>query len=234
MDYRDLDNIRLITKIDCELVNETPLRIGTGKEAPLGAPVDIAVYRVNGEPCIPGSSLKGVLRSLAESIAASKGVRVHSPWDFGEMEREAKSNRFCPLCGIFGSTELASHVRIYDANPKNGSAKTFVKTSVSIDRDFAAARPGQLFTEELVIPGVTWLFRMDVFNIKFLPEPDEKDERATLLKSLLDYMLEIGISVGARKSVGYGLLKLKQAKWTLYSLERGEIKKVSEGTLGGR
>lgn len=233
MSYKDFDLIKLITRIEGELVNESPLRIGVGREPPLGAPVDIAVYRVDGKPCIPGSSLKGVLRSLAESLAASKGIRVHSPWDFEEMEREAESGTFCPICGIFGSTELASHVRIYDANPKDGLARTFVRTGVSIDREFGAARPGLLFTEELVVPNVTWLFRMDVLNIKFLPKPDGEDPRATLLRSLLDYLLEMGVSVGARKSVGCGLLRLRQAKWTVYSLEGGEIRKVSEGVLGG-
>ncbi|MBO3842807.1 MAG: CRISPR-associated RAMP protein [Candidatus Brockarchaeota archaeon] len=231
MNYKDFDLIKLITRIEGELTNETPLRIGVGREPPLGAPVDIAVYRVDGKPCIPGSSLKGVFRSLAESIAASKGIHVHSPWDKEEVEREVKSGSFCPICGIFGSTELASHIRIYDAYPKDDSARTFTKTGVSIDREFSAARPGLLFTEELVVPNVVWSFRMDVLNIRFLPEPDDGDPRAGLLKSLLDYLLKMGISVGARKSVGSGLVKLRQAMWFIYSLEGGEVKKVSEGSL---
>lgn len=230
MSYKDFDLIRLITRIEGILVNETPLRIGVGREPPLGAAVDTAVYRVNGKPCIPGSSLKGVCRSLAESIAISKGLPVHSPWD-KEAEQEAKSGKFCPICGIFGSTELASHIRIYDAYPED-EARTFTKTGVSIDRDFGAARPGLLFTEELVVPNTVWSFRMDVLNIKFLPEPDKDDTRADILRKLLDYLLEMGISVGARKGVGCGLVKLKKAKWFVYFLEGGEIRKASEGVLG--
>ncbi|MEM3661055.1 MAG: CRISPR-associated RAMP protein Csx7 [Thermoproteota archaeon] len=231
MSYKDFDLIKLITRIEGELINESPLRIGVGKEPPLSAPVDIAVYRVNGKPCIPGSSLKGVFRSLVESIAASKGIHVHSPWDEEEIKQEVKNRSFCPLCGIFGSTELASHVRIYDAYPKDDSACTFTKTGVSIDREFGAVRPELLFTEELVVPNVVWSFRIDVLNIRFLPEPNDEDPRAGLLKSLLDYLLKIGINIGARKSVGSGLMKLRQAMWFTYSLEGGEVKKISEGSL---
>ncbi|NHV98445.1 MAG: CRISPR-associated protein Csm3 [Thaumarchaeota archaeon] len=233
MEYRDFNLIKLITKIEGELINETPLRIGTGREPPLGAAVDVAVYRIDGIPCIPGSSLKGVFRSLVESIALSKGMRAHSPWDEDEIKQEAKDGNFCSICGIFGSTELASHIKIYDAYPKNGSARTFTKTGVSIDREFHAARPGLLFTEELVVPNTLWSFRMDVLNIRFLPEPDIDDPRAELLGGLLDYLLKMGISVGARKGVGCGLLKLRTAKWSTYSLEGGEIKILSEGRLGG-
>ncbi|MGB9622520.1 MAG: RAMP superfamily CRISPR-associated protein, partial [Candidatus Bathyarchaeia archaeon] len=204
---------------------------GVGREPPLGATVDIAAYRVNGKLCIPGSSLKGVFRSLAELILASKGIRVHSPWDNEKIEQEAKNGSFCPLCGTFGSTELASHVRIYDAYPKDDSARTFLKTGVSIDREFNAVRPGLLFTEELVVPSMIWLFKMDVLNIKFLPEPEREDPRAELLKNLLEYSLKMGISVGARKGVGCGLMRIREAKWYVYSLENGEIKTVSEGSL---
>jgi CRISPR-associated RAMP protein (TIGR02581 family) len=64
------------------LVNEAPLRIGVGREAPLGSAVDLAVIRIKlGEktvPYIPGSSLKGVFRSAAVQLAKLKGLSVCS------------------------------------------------------------------------------------------------------------------------------------------------------------
>ncbi|NHW44188.1 MAG: CRISPR-associated RAMP protein [Candidatus Verstraetearchaeota archaeon] len=64
------------------LVNETPLRIGVGREAPLGSAVDLAVIRIKlGKktvPYIPGSSLKGVFRSAAVQLAKLKGLSVCS------------------------------------------------------------------------------------------------------------------------------------------------------------
>jgi CRISPR-associated protein Csm3 len=64
------------------LVAESPLRIGVGRESPLGSAVDLAVLRVNlnGKlvPYIPGSSLKGVFRSTAIQLASRKGLTVCS------------------------------------------------------------------------------------------------------------------------------------------------------------
>jgi CRISPR-associated RAMP protein (TIGR02581 family) len=64
------------------LVAESPLRIGVGRESPLGSAVDLAVLRVNlnGKlvPYIPGSSLKGVFRSTAIQLANRKGLTVCS------------------------------------------------------------------------------------------------------------------------------------------------------------
>jgi CRISPR-associated RAMP protein (TIGR02581 family) len=64
------------------LVTESPLRIGVGREPPLGSAVDLAVLRMNlnGKlvPYIPGSSLKGVFRSTAIQLANRKGLTVCS------------------------------------------------------------------------------------------------------------------------------------------------------------
>jgi CRISPR-associated RAMP protein (TIGR02581 family) len=63
-------------------VAESPLRIGVGRESPLGSAVDLAVLRINlnGKlvPYIPGSSLKGVFRSTAIQLASRKGLTVCS------------------------------------------------------------------------------------------------------------------------------------------------------------
>ncbi|MEM1978329.1 MAG: CRISPR-associated RAMP protein Csx7 [Candidatus Caldarchaeum sp.] len=68
------------TIFEGKLVNLTPLRIGAGREPPLGALVDLAVLRINiggkNLPYIPGSSLKGVFRSHAEAIARLKDPKT--------------------------------------------------------------------------------------------------------------------------------------------------------------
>lgn len=68
-----------------QLVNETPLRIGVGRESPLGssavdiAPITIRFADGRSVPYISGSSLKGMLRSLAEAMlrAQVKRSAVH-------------------------------------------------------------------------------------------------------------------------------------------------------------
>jgi CRISPR-associated RAMP protein (TIGR02581 family) len=230
-DYRDFHKLTTIIKIDGFLVNETPLRIGTGREPPLGSIVDIAVYMIDGLPCIPGSSLKGLFRSYLESIASSMGYKVHNPWDDNIIKEEAKSGSFCPICGIFGNTELASHVRIYDSYPKDGIFHKFQKTGIAIDREFGSVKPGGLFTEELIAPKTKWIFKMDIINIDIYPEKPIDDDRVKLLKILFQTLKSVGLNIGARKSVGCGLIKIEDAKWHKYELHDGFMRMVGEGEV---
>lgn len=231
-DYRDFDRTPLLlTRVEGILVNETPLRIGTSREtAPIGASTDLAVYRVNGLPCIPGSSLKGVLRSHFELLAKSKGFKIHDPWNSEAAKLEAENRDFCIVCGTFGSTELASHVTVYDAYPLS-DVRTFHKTSVSIDREFRGARPDALFKEELVPPRTEWSFKMDIVNIEVFPNPKEGDARAELLRTTIENLFDPGLQVGARRTLGYGLIKLSKLNWKVYVTESGELKVKSEGVL---
>jgi CRISPR-associated RAMP protein (TIGR02581 family) len=229
--YDDLDRLEVLTVVRGRLVNETPLRVGTGREAPLGSPVDLAVLRVRfadgrSSPVIPGSSLKGVLRSLAEAIARAGGYDVHDPWDFRRAEEEAKEGKFCIICGIFGSIELVSHVRVYDAYPIDGGL-TFTKTGVGINREFRGVQPGILYTEELVVPRVRWSFRMDIINIRVFPEPG--DERGRLLRQVIELLSKGFVQAGARKTVGCGLLRLEEARYEVYEIKNGLFERTSEG-----
>ncbi|MGC8949434.1 MAG: type III CRISPR-associated RAMP protein Csx7 [Thermoprotei archaeon] len=228
-DYRDFDKLNILTKIEGTLTNVTPLRIGVGRETSLGSSVDIAVYRVNNKPCIPGSSLKGLFRSFLESLLASKGYKVHPPYDDKIVEDEAKNGDFCEICGIFGNNELASHIRVYDSYAK--TTRTFQKTGISIDREFGSVKPGGLFIEEFIPPNFEWNFRMDIINVKIYPEADIGDKRVQILQSLIRVLSTDGLSVGSRKSVGCGLVRLKEAKWTAYRIENGLLKEVGKGDI---
>jgi CRISPR-associated RAMP protein (TIGR02581 family) len=241
--YDDLDRLEVLTVITGRLVNETPLRVGVGKEELeerqplLGSAVDIAPITIRfadgrSVPYIPGSSMKGVLRSLAEAMVRAQGKDdVHSPWDFGEkgkIEEEAESGNYCIICGTFGSTKLASHVRVYDAYPET-DALTFVKTSVGINREFRGAHPDILYTEQQVVPHVRWSFRMDVINIRVFPEP--QDERGKLLRSLIGMLVDGMVQVGARRTLGYGRLRLEKGSYRVYEVEEGRLVKKAEGDV---
>ncbi len=232
--FDDLDRLEVLTVVTGQLVNETPLRIGAGEEPPLGSTVDLVPITIRfadsrTTPYIPGSSMKGVLRSLAEMLVRSQGKEVHSPWDFEKIEEENKNGNYCVICGIFGSTRLASHVRIYDAYPET-EALTFLKTSAGISREFGGSAPNILFTEQQVVPQVRWGFRMDVVNIYVFPEP--QDERGELLRRLIDMLVDGMVQVGARRTLGYGRLRLDKYSHRVYKVEDGRLVKKAEGGVG--
>ena len=61
------------------LVSRSPLRVGAGREPPLGSVASLIVRVGLGDswvPYIPGSSLKGVFRSTALQLARMKGLSV--------------------------------------------------------------------------------------------------------------------------------------------------------------
>lgn len=228
---RDFDRLISLIRVSGTLVNLAPLRVGTGREPPLGATVDNTFLRIrrDGEeiPYIPGSTIKGVLRNYFEQLARLKYPELHDPWDRDEIEKEAEKGEFCVVCGTFGSTKIASHLRVFDAYPTS-KVTTNIKTCVGIDREFQAARPAILYTEEFIEPGYEWSFKMDIINIQF---PEGGDERSLLLTETIR-ALKLGlISFGARKSVGFGQIQLKEAKWVKYVVEEGVLKEEGSGNI---
>jgi len=230
-DFRDFDKLNWLTRICGKLVNLTPLRVGTGKGPLLGATVDNTFLRIRrgGEeiPYIPGSTIKGVLRNYFEQLARLKYPELHDPWDRDEIEKEAKEGGFCVVCGTFGSTKIASHIRVFDAYPIS-KVTTNIKTCVGIDREFQAVRPDILYTEEFIEPGYEWSFKMDIINIQF---PEGCDERSTLLSETLNMLKRVFLSFGARKSVGFGQIQLKEAKWVRYAVKDGVLKEEGSGNI---
>ncbi len=89
------------------LVNETPLHIGAGGTRLPDEEVDNPVIRLpDGTPFIPGSSLKGVLRSIVEAYLRSilfTGNQASNCYDFfkNSDERSMTLKEFDVLCNPF-------------------------------------------------------------------------------------------------------------------------------------
>lgn len=87
-----------------------------------------AFARRNGRLIIPGTSIKGAVRSVAEALSNScvlqiaKGERVPRSHDPCKDER-----LLCPACRLFGSTGYRGRVHFSDAVPLEGGAPTRIK-----------------------------------------------------------------------------------------------------------
>ncbi|MEM1947009.1 MAG: CRISPR-associated RAMP protein Csx7 [Candidatus Caldarchaeum sp.] len=225
MGYGNFDSFKTLYGLKMEMVNETPLSIGSGS-AIVGA-VDNPVVKRGRRPYIPGSSLKGVLRSEAERLARAtfdhyKVCDILNPKEeLDRMDKEREGYTPCVICRVFGGPTIASHITIYDAYPKDDSYRLEVRRRVSINRLTSGQHPGKLFDVEQVDPGTKWLCTMDIENIDILG--DESDE-AKLLRGLMKRMGKLGITVGGKKSIGLGLLKIKLLSATRITIEDGEYK----------
>ena len=145
----------------------TGLHIGGSKDTIEIGGNDNPILRdpITNEPYIPGSSLKGKMRSLLE-------------WKLGKVSNQPKQDvhqwckdRNCPICRIFGTTDhnaelgptrlvvrdalLSRHSR--DRIYENGEILTENKYENSINRITARANPRPI---ERVVPGVTFEFEI--------------------------------------------------------------------------
>lgn len=225
----------------------TGLHIGASKEnLEIGA-IDASVVRdpLTREPYIPGSSIKGKLRSLLEKALAVKlGI-------IGEKNRrnigagrnpvfihvctDAKDAYKCPICRLFGSTGMdggknfPSRVIVRDAyltdesvqellNIDTGLQFTEWKFENAIDRVTSAANPRQL---ERVPRGAEFEFEI-IYNV------EEKD---TISEDLDNLNLAIELlkldSLGGHGSRGYGKVEVRFESINGYSVD---LLKSGKGT----
>jgi CRISPR/Cas system CSM-associated protein Csm3 (group 7 of RAMP superfamily) len=102
--------------ISCSLENLTPLFVGKGNEGSHRT----FLHRAN-TPVIPGSSLKGMLRSLAE-IAGGGCCITESYANLQENKACSKADRLCIACRMFGMMERGKDARVHKGKISIGDA----------------------------------------------------------------------------------------------------------------
>lgn len=193
----------------------TGLHIGASKETLEIGGLDMPVIKhpITGEPYIPGSSLKGKLRSLLEmKFHTEKGLKFnHEMRTGGNIIRIHVCNTFeeaknCEVCRIFGSsgdTNFPARIKIRDAEFTEFSQEFTqgnmeIKFENSLDRITSASNPRQV---ERVPAGTEFEFEI-IYNVEDLDhlEPD--------LNNLLSAMeLLQDDTLGGHGSRGYGRIK---------------------------
>ncbi len=208
--YGDFDKLLIEYILEADLENLTPLSIGSGKSV-VGA-IDNPIIRLEGKPYIPGSTLKGILRSEAERYVRtvygedqSYVCNILNPKE-GELKRKEKLGENyvpCLVCQVFGGPTIASHVYIFDAYPK--VYHTEIRNAVSINRITGGQHAGRLFDIEYVTPHALFQWKLRVINIDIL---NRGDKRTNLFNYLMKKLVEGELFIGSRRSVGLGQIKM--------------------------
>lgn len=214
-----------------QLVNECVITLHISPEGPIlvksGAATvsgpDMAFVRTwrNGEwqVYLPGSSLKGVLRSHAERIART--LRMPSACDPFSKEGETmfcgerfeqRKKRFdetpnnpeayaqsCPICRLFGSTWYAGRLATTDAYAVGAAPRPESRDGVGIDRFTGGAAHGAKFDLE-VITGGTFETTLHLRNFEIW----QLGLVGFLLQDLKDGLIRVGMgkSRGLGKVIG--------------------------------
>jgi CRISPR-associated RAMP protein (TIGR02581 family) len=140
----------------------------------------VETYHAGGKTVyLPGSSLKGALRSHCERIVRSVGSDRHvdnGVWSCDPLDDRSYCRRTlngknsqtiyresCTICKLFGSTQMASHLRIYDAYPTHPQDIILEeRNGIAIDRVFGSVAVGP-FNYQVVTAG-TFVTRIYIKN----------------------------------------------------------------------
>ncbi|MCX5977789.1 MAG: type III-A CRISPR-associated RAMP protein Csm3 [Coprothermobacterota bacterium] len=201
---------------------QTGLRIGGTKEGIEIGGQDNPILRhpITNIPYIPGSSLKGKLRSLLEQKHCTERLRGGEPCGCGQED--------CLVCRIFGPHKNTRHslgptrllVRDASLTPESeawlrsaweekGIDFSEIKTEVTVNRSTGIAADKGLRTQERVPAGAKFDFEVS-FRVF---EGDNE-------KQLVDFFME-GLNLlqadylGGSGSRGYGKVKIENLKRTI-------------------
>ena len=223
-----------------ELVCQTAVRIGAGRSTePIGTDLPV-IKDGQRQPFIPGSSLKGVMRSGAESFvraisdspkAACNPVGKKDEWCVGDVSDlsddetdkvtdEDIYRATCLVCRTFGSPWFASKVQVRDAllaEPELWFDQFQVRNGVAIDRDTLTASQGKLYDYEVVPAQTRFAFQLTADNLT-------PDQIGMLLMALRPFE-RAEISIGGGRSRGLGAVALENYQRKLFSAN-GDIEKL--------
>lgn len=215
----------------------TALRISAGRSTePIGSDLPV-IKDAFGRPLIPGSSLKGALRSRLESFlrgihhdfAANPAQETEWSIPPDEMasvkeriknltpqEKEAQLHEYIInntdlVSSLFGSPWLASKFQIRDLTVSKPDDNWFgqyqERDGVAIDRDTETAGDGKLYDFQVVPAGTPFIFHAVIENAA-------EWELGMLMIGLHQFQTE-QIPLGGGRSRGLGVVKLiiEDMKW---------------------
>lgn len=214
------DRLTNIAEISGELVFDTALHVGTGRGS---MTTDAQVIRgPDGAPFIPGSSLKGALRSAVERLAHVVGADPCYLEDddehscrLSDEERPNKSlatleTKLCAVCKLFGSPDYGGRLAIADARLVGvWVGEPDVRDGVGINRDTLNAQTGIKFDHEAVPADTRFRFHLRAENLS--------DDDWKLLALGVLQLVRGDITIGGRRARGLGRCRLEEKTLELRS-----------------
>lgn len=231
--------------LDIRITPLDPLLIRSGQPTVGGVDMSfVRTYRFGdrAQPYIPGSSLKGVLRSYAEKICRSlrdQPVPVCLPYlkpddaadgETGQascglrLEKYKKDHTVkmiatnqvyrlsCPICRLFGSHNFMGRLATADAYLADPPAVLEIRDGVAIDRHTGGAAPGAKYDLEVLTRG-SFTTTVEIKNF----ERWQLGLLALVLRDMEDELVRLGFG----KSRGLGRVRAEICRFQLVSYNAG-------------
>lgn len=199
--------LRSMVLFDLRLTCRSGLHIGAGRGADL-AGSDLPVMReASGRPLVPGSSLRGVLRSGIEAVCQTLALDARKPAATGDDELTRDWNEMPLVERIFGRIKVgkedrdsfASRLRISDLRCAD-AVTVELRDGVGIERETRTASGGKKFDHEVVPAGTVFEGRVRFQNAA--------DHELGLVAQAL-WMLDQGLLLlGGKSARGLGWMEV--------------------------
>ena len=217
-------------RLTASVMFDTAWRIGSGHEGETMSDLGV-VLDPTGQPILPGSSLKGKLRSTCEKLSHAlelsacmlnhdaSGIACTSDVNYySRVLRDAYQQTLqqgvqtrltwidtntCDVCKLFGSPVQAARLWVSDGMLKEWASVVQVRDGVVIDRDSQTAVNGLKYDYEVIPPSSRFELCIDLEN------PTEQD-LALLGVALFEW--SAGSSIGGFTSRGLGRFHLEDIK----------------------
>ncbi|MEN8905341.1 MAG: CRISPR-associated RAMP protein Csx7 [Clostridiales bacterium] len=230
--FRELINE---AKIELTLELNSPLCIRTGGSDlfdPNLPDMQCLKTNINGEKryIIPGSTLKGVIRSRYEKIIELFGMRncdildnkseCNNKESFEKITNEKGKNiykKICDTCKFFGCGNMSSRIKFKDLHTiENSEVYTSIRNGVAINRITGAAKKGALYEYEVVDEAT---FKGSIFLNNF------EAKQLKLLMFVLRDIDEGYISMGSSTSRGNGDMRVKDINFKIKDFNKNDLEK---------
>jgi CRISPR/Cas system CSM-associated protein Csm3 (group 7 of RAMP superfamily) len=185
-----------------------PWRIGTGDKPERGSREPLRLLRASpdGPPLVPGTAVKGLLRSRAEFIARSVGLTPEPCLD-GRCQS-------CWTCQVFGygggsdedATSVGRRAVLRFADAVVANPVPVQRTHIAIDRFTGGVLDGALYTAEALEAGT---FTIAAELLSGPVEESRRAEIAAVLRLVLDDLNDGIIGMGAATARGYGSVRVE-------------------------
>jgi CRISPR/Cas system CSM-associated protein Csm3 (group 7 of RAMP superfamily) len=170
------------------------------------APDAVNMRNANGKFIIPGSSLKGAMRSQMEKIANYLGVPQVIENTFGKAGADAERGQVGNICFFDTVVEKPGSQKQKGQKPEDQKPQTFCRHRIHIDKFTGGVMQGGLFYEQNVFGVVTLRISID--------DRQNPDQSCGLLVLALRDLSVHMMNLGSGYNVGKGFLQVEKIRIT--------------------
>ncbi len=206
-----------------EIVWNGRWHVGSGYQSAVADRLLRRMGGVKGDPFVPGSQIKGVLRYQCEQLALALGFKAINPHAVTKDDEQNLLDHFTPLANselivdrLFGSRYQGECLFVTNAMPISSDSenKDVVQTRTAMDRTTGTVMEQHLFTTELVERKIN--LRGQIRGRHPAGVLTQDNNGFPYEYSLLLSALPLVDALGGDKSVGLGRCDIKIGEESLY------------------